>query len=285
MTLILRSGTPNDGKACGKICYEAFDSISKQHNFPSDFPDIESAEELMNFLLPQKSIESIVAEIDGKVVGSNFLWKLSPIGGVGPITVNPNIQNSSVGRNLMEDLLERARSQKLLGIRLCQAAYHNRSLSLYTKLGFITREPLSVIQGTLHCSKIPGHEVRLVTEADIKACNTLHFNLHGFYREEELRGAVAQGTATLIERSGRITGYTTSISFFGHTVGETNSDLKALINASTSFPGPGFILPTRNSELLVWCLENGLRIVMPMTLMSVGLYNKPAGAFLPSVVF
>jgi len=37
--------------------------------------------------------------------------------------------------------------------------------------------------------------------------------------------------------------------------------------------------------MLRWCLEQGLRIVMPMTLMSTGLYNEPAGSFLPSVIY
>jgi hypothetical protein len=34
-----------------------------------------------------------------------------------------------------------------------------------------------------------------------------------------------------------------------------------------------------------WCLEHGLRIKQPMTLMSIGLYNEPRGAFLPSIVY
>ena len=29
----------------------------------------------------------------------------------------------------------------------------------------------------------------------------------------------------------------------------------------------------------------GLRVVQPMTLMSMGLYNEPKGAFLPSVLY
>jgi hypothetical protein len=32
-------------------------------------------------------------------------------------------------------------------------------------------------------------------------------------------------------------------------------------------------------------LEHGLRIVQPMTLMSIGLYNEPQGVFLPSIVY
>jgi hypothetical protein len=34
-----------------------------------------------------------------------------------------------------------------------------------------------------------------------------------------------------------------------------------------------------------WCLNSGLRITQPMTLMTVGLYNEPAGAYLPSILY
>ena len=59
----------------------------------------------------------------------------------------------------------------------------------------------------------------------------------------------------------------------------------ALIGAAPRVEGPGFLLPTRNSELFRWCLAQGLRVVQPMTLMSLGLYNEPKGAFLPSILY
>jgi len=68
-------------------------------------------------------------------------------------------------------------------------------------------------------------------------------------------------------------------------VGETNDDVKALIGAATSFAGPGFLLPIRNAELFRWCLDQGLQMVQPMTLMTLGLYNEPQGAYLPSILF
>jgi hypothetical protein len=89
----------------------------------------------------------------------------------------------------------------------------------------------------------------------------------------------------VVEYAGRITGYATMIGFFGHAVAEGNDDLKALIGAAPAFPGPGFLLPTRNSHMLRWCLAHGLRVVQPMTLMSTGLYNEPAGAWLPSILY
>ena len=89
----------------------------------------------------------------------------------------------------------------------------------------------------------------------------------------------------IVEHAGRISGYATLIGFMGHAVGESNEDLKALIGAAEVFAGPGFLLPSRNSELFRWCLQHGLRVVQPATLMSLGLYNQPSGAFLPSILF
>ncbi len=88
-----------------------------------------------------------------------------------------------------------------------------------------------------------------------------------------------------MERADRITGYATALAFFGHATAETNTDLQALIASAESFGGPGILVPSRNSSLLRWCLANGLRVVQPMTLMSMGLYNEPAGAWLPSILF
>jgi predicted N-acetyltransferase YhbS len=281
----LRAGTPDDAERCGYICYEAFKTISEHHNFPLDFPVPEMAVGLLSFLLSHKDVYSVVAEIDGKVVGSNFLWQQEPIAGVGPITVDPNVQNSTIGRSLMNDVLRHAKERGFAGVRLVQAAYHSRSLSLYTKLGFDTREPLSLINGQALNFKMSSHVVRAANENDREACSALCFKIHGHARNVELVDAINQGTATVVEQNGRITGYATSISFLGHAMGESNEDLKALIGAATEFQGPGFLLPTRNSEVFRWCLEKGLRVVQPMTLMSRGLYNEPRGAFLPSVIY
>ena len=283
--LTLRAGRPEDAEGCGSICYGAFKAIADQHNFPPDFASSEVAAGLMASLLSRDDVYSVVAEADGRVVGSNFLWENGTIAGVGPITIDPAAQNVAVGRRLMEDVLRRAEERNIAGVRLCQAAYHNRSLSLYTKLGFDTREPLSNLQGPAIEEQIPGYAVRLATEEDLGACNELSLKVHGHDRGPELLEAIRQGTANVVEHGGRITGYTTRVGFFGHTVGESNKDLKALIGAAPEFPGPGFLLPTRNGEVLRWCLQRGLRIVQPMTLMSVGLYNEPAGAFIPSVLY
>ena len=98
-------------------------------------------------MLSNPSFYSVVAELGGRVVGSNFLDERNPIAGIGPITVDPAVQNHTVGRQWMLAVTERAAQRKFAGVRLVQAAYHNRSLCLYTKLGFETREPLSKMDG------------------------------------------------------------------------------------------------------------------------------------------
>jgi len=195
------------------------------------------------------------------------------------------VQNQTVGRQLMLAVMERSAQRGFVGIRLVQAAYHNRSLCLYTKLGFDTRETLSKIFGPPLNLKFSGYEVRLATERDLDVCNQLCRRVHGHDRDGELRDAIKQGTAKVVEHLGRVTGYSTDIAFFAHAVGEANQDMKALIAAAPEIGGGGFLLPTRNSELFRWCLQNGLRLVHQMTLMTIGLYNEPAGAYLPSVLY
>lgn len=285
MDITIREGTPADGKICGRICYNAFKTISEAHGFAPDFPAPEVAIDVLTRMLANPKFYSVVAEIDGRIVGSNFLDERNSIAGVGPITVDPTAQNRAIGRRLMDAVHERAAEKDFAGVRLIQAGFHTRSLSLYAKLGYDVREHLACMQGNALGISVDSHIVRSAMGEDVEACNRLCIQVHGHDRDGELRDAIAQGSANVVEHEGGITGYSTVIGFFGHAVGETNEDIKALIGAAKEFAGPGFLLPTRNGELFRWCLGSGLRITQPMTLMSKGLYNEPARAFLPSILY
>jgi predicted N-acetyltransferase YhbS len=285
MSVTLRQGRVGDADACGKIAFAAFKEISSAHNFPWDFPSLEIAIGLMKTLLAHSGFYSLVAEDDGAIVGSNFVDERGPIAGIGPITVAPAAQNRSIGRRLMLAIIEREAGRGAAGVRLLQSAYHNRSLCLYTKLGFDSREACSKMEGKRLVLSFPGYAVRPATEADLAVCNALCRQVHGHDRNGELRDAIRQGTARVVEHLGRITGYASELAFFGHAVAESNQCLKALIGSAPGFEQGGFLLPTRNGELFRWCLEHGLRLVHQMTLMTTGLYNEPTGAYLPSVLY
>lgn len=284
-SLRLRRGLPADAEACGRICYDAFRAIAERHGFPPDFPSPADAVATVGRLLAHPGFHAIVAESDGRVVGSNFLDERSTIAGLGPITVDTGVQNAGVGRRLMLAAIERVRERQAPGVRLLQSAYHNRSLSLYTTLGFNVREPVVTLQGAPIGAEVPGYRVSQASEYDVEAGNRVCVSVHGHDRSGELLDAIREGSARVVEHGGRITGYTTGIAFFAHSVGESNEDLKALIAAAPEFSGPGFLLPARNAELYRWCLAHGLRVVQVMTLMTLGLYNEPAGAYLPSILY
>ena len=284
MPITIRRAEPTDAPHCGAILYTAFQQLADEHNFARDFPSVEVATGVVSMLLANPGFYGLVAEENGRIVGSNFADHRSSVVGIGPISIDPEAQNQGIGRKLMQAAIDHFMASKVSGIRLVQAAYHNRSLCLYTRLGFQTREPLSVMQGPALNMKFAGYDVRTATEADIAACNLLCRRVHGFERGVELREAIGARTAMVVEHLGRITGYATDIGFFDHAVAETNHDLKSLISAASQFQGPGFLIPTRNHEIFAWSLDSGLKLIMQMMLMSIGLYNEPAGAWLPSIL-
>jgi predicted N-acetyltransferase YhbS len=171
MNLNLRTGRVADSKTCGAICYEAFRTISQAHNFPPDIPSPELAERFLSWMLAHEQFYKVVAEVDGTIVGSNFLDERNAIYGIGPITVDPTRQNKSVGRRLMDAVMARVISQKAPGVRLVQPAFHNRSLSLYSTLGFDVREPLACMQGPALALNPAGRTVRFAVENDLDRCN------------------------------------------------------------------------------------------------------------------
>jgi ribosomal protein S18 acetylase RimI-like enzyme len=282
--IVIRRATAADAEECGKICFEAFTTLATKHGFPPDFPNAEVPTHVLSSMFSSPSFFCVVAERNGKIVGSNCMYESSSIAGVGPITIDPAAQNKSAGRQLMQAVMACAAERKLAGVRLVQAGYHTRSLSLYAKLGFVVREPLACMQGSIG-NPLPGYRVRPADADDLGACNDLCLRIHGHDRGGELQDAIQQGTAVIAESGGVIKAYVSSLGFFGHAVAESNEALQALIAAASEFQGPGILVPTRNAGLFLWCLERGLRVVQPMTLMTMGLYNEPAGAFLPSILF
>jgi GNAT superfamily N-acetyltransferase len=90
-------------------------------------------------------IYGVVAESGGQILGSNFMDERDAVRGIGPISVDPKVQNRGLGRRLMQAVLERARGA--VSMRLVQEAFHMRSMSLYATLGFDVKEPLLLVTG------------------------------------------------------------------------------------------------------------------------------------------
>jgi GNAT superfamily N-acetyltransferase len=283
----IRAIRAEDVEGCGRVAYEAHRTVAAAHNYPPEHPSVEFSIGLIGNKLKDTNAWGILAEGDGRILGSVFLnvFPSTPVAVIGPLTVDPAAEGG-VGRLLMQVALDEARRRGIGQVRLVQSPSHLRSLALYVKLGFEVREPLVLVHGTPHATAaIDGRVVRGATPEDVPACERLCIAVHGFARNFELGAAIEQKTATVVVQAGRISGYVTAIGLRGYAVSETTDDLKALIAGAPAILGPGFFVPIRNGALLRWLLDAGFRSLSPATLMTAGPYHEPAGAFLPSIAF
>ena len=289
MAIAVRAIEPADGDECARIVYEAFGAIQDRHQFPRDFPTLEAAVQLTSTFIAHPAIWGVVAEADGRILGSNFLDERGSITGVGPITVDPTAQGRGVGRRLMEAVMERGTRAR--GIRLFQDSFNMQSLALYASLGFEVKEPAVVMNGTPRSGLPAGVEVRALKDSDLEQCEQLCLTVHGFERTNELRDAllVPVLSPSVALRDGRITAYATTLTFFpaAYAVAQTEEDMRALITGTLAAGDEpaSFLLPTRQTGLFQWCLSEGLRPVKPMTYMAIGEYRDPDGCWIPSVLY
>ena len=279
----VREARVEDWQDCGRICFTAFATLADEHGFEHDFPTVAAAAEPIRWMIEHPHFYGVVAEIDGRVVGSSFLDERGTILGIGPVSVDPTAQNHRVGHLLMEAMFERASEHDAPGVRLMQLSYHNRSLSLYAKLGMEVRGSFAAMYGDPLGVALPGYDVRKATADDERACNDLCLAVHGHERAGEVAEAIAGGQAKVVERLGRISGYTTGVNYFAHSVAETRDDLIALIGAADDYGTPGFLVPLADTELFRWCLAHRLRVFFVLNMMTLGLYQEPRGAYMSSV--
>lgn len=289
MDMIIRPAGHADADACGHICYEAFKAVNERHGFPLPFPSMEAAAHRVGTFIRHPSFFGVVAESgdDGQIVGFSFLSERDPIRAVGPVAIDPAVQSRGIGRRLMEAVLERARGAR--GVRLLQDAFNMQSLALYASLGFEARELVVTLTGVPTSPPLPGWEVRSLTEADLPACAALHERVHGYPRTNELREALSAGLPVVALRDGQVRAYmaTPTLWLANHGVSETEEHMQALIlGAAPTVGAPlSFLLPIRRATLFRWCLSQSFRAIRPMTLMTMGEYQEPQGAYVPSVLY
>lgn len=287
MNATIRPAVAADTETCGRIIYEAFNSILDRHGFPPQFPSVEVAIQRANFCITHPSIFGVVAESDGQVIGSNFLDERDPIRGLGPVTVDPRVQVRGVGRRLMEAVLQRARGA--VGVRLVQDFFNMLSVSLYASLGFEVKEPLLLMRGKPMSNPRLGVEVRPIKSKDVGACAALCSRVHGFERLNELRDALEALSPLVALREGHVTAYALGLTMWSrnHAVADTEEDMEALLLGAAAMNSEplSFLLPVRQANLCRWCLSEGFRAVKPMTLMAMGRYQDPDGCYFPSILY
>jgi GNAT superfamily N-acetyltransferase len=287
MQYTVRTAVLDDAEACGRVVFDAFKWIGGRHNFPPDYLSERDATRFVETFIGHPGIFGVVAVNGSQVLGCNFLEERDPIRSVGPLAVTPSAQGLGVGRRLMNAVLERA--QGAAGVRLVQDAFNAASMSLYASLGFAVKEPLALMTGRARSGALPEVEVRPLRSEDLDACTALCTRVHGLGRGLELREALEEFSPFMAARGGRVVAYASApdLWLMNHGVAETEEDLQALLRGIGSrLDRPlSLLVPTRRSHFFHWCLREGLRMVKPLTLMAMGEYREPRGAYFPSISY
>src|SRR5262245_11159571 len=82
---------------------------------------------------------AFAAEVDGKLVGSNFAVRWGSFGFFGPLTVHPDFWDRHIGQRLIEPVLECFENWKITQAGLFTFAESPKHIGLYQKYGFWPR--------------------------------------------------------------------------------------------------------------------------------------------------
>lgn len=210
--------------------------------------------------------EGIVAELDGKLVGTTMAWRLGKDSAtIGMVIVSDKVRNQGIGRKLMEEMIAR------LGDRTISLNATEDGLPLYRKLGFVETGRIFQHQGLVREVPLaelrPGDRVRPKGRADGELAE-LYSNASGTDRRE-LFHALATNSRTVVKSRDNVpTGFAMLRRFGGGwviapVVANDSQSAKALILHWLAVKQGSFcrIDVTEESGLSEWLEELGLPCV------------------------
>jgi GNAT superfamily N-acetyltransferase len=285
MALELIPATEEHIPVLSRICHEAFSALHDRCGVDRDIPDANVGEMIISQVVKRPDYRGVVAVLDGKIVGSNFLVRADEVAGVGPITVDPALQSKGIGRVLMQWAVDEARRQDIRQTRLFQETINVTSLPLYTELGFDWRDSAAMMQ-----ARPAGEEadasVRPITVEDLPAVESLSQAAYGFSRAGDAAQLIEWQVPGFIRvRDGRTVGYLFT-TLFGHAGAETDEDLLAMAGeAARHLPPPlaRYICPMARLGMFRKALAAGHRHLKVLSYMSLGEYVAPTGPHFPSI--
>lgn len=268
----------------GHICHLAFNALHERHRVPADVPTKEVGHMIIGGVLHRPDYVGVVAVEDGRILGSNFLLLADEVCGVGPITVDPQVQARGVGRMLMQWVIDEARKRRGAdaSVRLFQEALNTTSLSLYTRLGFRWRDSAAMMQP----APVADTGVRAMTMDDLPEVERLSSRHGGHSRVNDVAQLLKMEFPAFVrERGGRVVAYQIA-TLFGHAAGERNEDLLAIASHTASvLPAPMavVIVPMSQGALFDAALKAGYRVNKVLSYMSLDRFSPIPGPMMPSI--
>lgn len=238
----------------------------------------------------------LVAEIDGKIMGSCFYHPRETHVGLGIMNAAPEAAGRGVAKALLTEVLERAGE---LPVRLVSSAMNLDSFSLYTRAGF---SPVAVFQDMVLPADRPAPPppllpgtIRPATMADLFPMVDLEDEVSGIRRAKDLAHFLRNPGghwATFVHRdpAGKIDGWLASVDhpgcrMIGPGVMREDGVALALIHAQLSHrrgTSPVFLVPTHETALVAELYGWGCRNVELHFAQVRGASQPPQGVVMPS---
>jgi N-acetylglutamate synthase-like GNAT family acetyltransferase len=98
---------------------------------------------------------ALVAEVDGKLAGSNFALNWGSVGIFGPLTIHPDLWNKGVAKRLLEKTMDIFDKWKIKHAGLFTFAQSIKHIHLYQNFGFWPRFLTSIMSKTIEQTREP----------------------------------------------------------------------------------------------------------------------------------
>ncbi|MGC6330862.1 GNAT family N-acetyltransferase [Rhizorhabdus sp. FW153] len=220
--------------------------------------------------------EGVVAELDGKVVGTVMGWRFGEsFATLGMVIVTNALQGKGLGRQLMDTMLERLQGRTIL-LNATAAG-----LPLYRKMGFVELGAVCQHQAIASAQPLvqlrPGERVRPMGATDGEALNALYAAATGMDRKVLLDAFLAEGNTVVLSHEHEQSGFAVLRRFgrgwaIAPVVAPDADGAKALISHWLGTQSGSFcrIDIPEESGLGPWLEEQGLPQVGRVTVMALG---------------
>ena len=150
-------------------------------------------------------VASFAVTLDGNLVGSNFVTNWGSVGFFGPITVHPGLQESGIGRTMLDKTMVQFERWGTRHVGLFTFAHSAKHVSLYQKYGFYARFLTAIMSAPVAPRPQAAGWLRFgaLSEAQkneaLRSCREVTESLYpGLDLTEEIRITQAQGVGDTV---------------------------------------------------------------------------------------
>ncbi len=213
----------------------------------------------------------------GRLMGSCFYHPRKTHVSLGIMNVHPNYFGASVGRTLLQAIIDYTDQHGYKALRLTSSALNLDSFSLYNRAGFVPRCAfqdmfLTVPADGIKVSVPRLDRVRPAAPADVAAMAALELEISGISREQDYRYCIANELGfwhTLVHEDARggIDGFLMSsahpaLTMLGPCLARTETEAAALLARGLDLHrgrAPVFLVPVERSRLVHQMYDWGAR--------------------------